>query len=943
MQTSFRFLFLVAFLFKCAVSFGNPPAGFQNEIVVVGLDQPTVIEFLPDGRMLVGEMQESIYVVLPGAGLPLAQPFLQLNSSGLFGGQGLMDIELDPDFDANGYYYIFYTKGSLNRNRVSRFTASGNQTVAGSEVVLWQDIQAATEEHQGGTVAFGPDGKLYITVGEAFFPDDAQRLTSYRGKILRLNRDGTVPSDNPFHDGAGPNLDAIWALGLRNPFRGSFDALTGRFFIGEVGGNDPNTAVEEINLGIRGANYGWPDCEGVCALPGVTSPIYSYPHAGRDAAMVGGFVYRGSQFPNDYYGSFFFADYAQNWIKRLKFDTNGNVSGVFNFEPFDGGVDGPYGDPVCLKQGPDGALYYADFTHDPDNFWAMIRRIRYVSGNQPPTAAVSAFPTAGLPPLTVNFSSTGSSDPEGQPISYSWNFGDGQTATGPSPAHLYAHAGMFVARLSVSDGTNTTLSAPLTIVVGNAPVPTIQSPANGKVFRAGDVVAFAGSATDVEDGVLPASALNWTIVFHHSTHIHPVFGAWSGTNQGSLGIPTSGHAFGYDTSYEIILTATDSSGLQTATSVTVEPDLVNLTLNTVPDGLTVKLDGISRATPFTDGALIGFQHTVEAPNQIVAGSNLIFQAWSQGGPQAQTFVVPASDQTLTASYRVPVPGEPVIESAVLQGGSLRIGFSSMVGRLYRVEHSVSMEPGSWSKLADRIEGTGATVEVVEPSIQSPVHQFYRVLLLPGDASTGTNGLPSLSASAEAHGLDVTTLNATLTSSGSNRVLVVGLCWNDRNGGNVTVVTFNGIPCNHVMTTNWFYGSGQLAFYTLTAPVTGNHLLAVTMSGAIKELSMSGLVLTNASQGANIGAAAANSASLPVNSISVDVPATANDLVLDLFGYYAFDPAAGPGQSERIFSNNNGNASNRMSTKPGAAALTTMTWSISDNTECALIGVAVKGR
>ena len=128
--------------------------------MVVGLDQPTTITFTPDGRMLVGELSESIWVVPPGAARPNAQPLLRLDNSGIFGGQGLMDIELDPNFDANGYYYIFHTKGSLNRSRVSRFTASGNTTVAGSEVVLWQDIQPAQEEHQGGSISFGPDGKL---------------------------------------------------------------------------------------------------------------------------------------------------------------------------------------------------------------------------------------------------------------------------------------------------------------------------------------------------------------------------------------------------------------------------------------------------------------------------------------------------------------------------------------------------------------------------------------------------------------------------------------------------------------------------------------------------------------------------------------------------------------------------------------------------------------
>ena len=130
--------------------------------------------------------------------------------------------------------------------------------------------------------------------------------------------------------------------------------------IGDVGGNDYSTAIEEVNIGARGANYGWPNVEAPNGNPAYTAPAYYYPHNGRDASITGGFVYHGTQFPSSYQGSYFFADYTQNWIKRLTFDSNGNVNGVFNFEPLDGSVDGPYGDIVYLTEGPDGALYYVD-------------------------------------------------------------------------------------------------------------------------------------------------------------------------------------------------------------------------------------------------------------------------------------------------------------------------------------------------------------------------------------------------------------------------------------------------------------------------------------------------------------------------------------------------------------------------------------------------------
>ena len=423
-------------------------SSFQNEVLATGFDLPTAIKFLPDGRMLVVELQGTIKVMSPPYTSASPTPFLQLTNIGSAGvQQGIYEIALDPAFSTNRFYYIFYTAGSPNRDRVSRFTANSTLTgtVAGSELVLYQDPQTPNAEHHGGAIVFGNDGKLYFTTGDHFQGSPSQSLTSPRGKIHRINPDGTVPTDNPFYDGNGPNVDSIWALGLRNPFRAYYDAPTGRLYVGDVGGNDYATAREEVDLGARGANYGWPDCEnGTCGNPAFTAALYSYPHNGRDASITGGFVYHGTQFPSGYQGSYFFADYTQNWIKRMTFDASGNVSGVFNFEPIDGSVDGPYGDIVYLTEGPDGALYYVDLGYsDIGGTFGVskIRRIRYLSGNQAPIAVGSANPTAGPAPLAVSFSSAGSSDPEGQTLTYAWTFGDGGTSTAANPSHTYDPSG----------------------------------------------------------------------------------------------------------------------------------------------------------------------------------------------------------------------------------------------------------------------------------------------------------------------------------------------------------------------------------------------------------------------------------------------------------------------------------------------------------------------
>ena len=225
--------------------------------------------------MLVGELGGRIRLLDPPYTQPEPTAFLQLSNVGRNSNeQGLYTIAVDPNFENNHYFYVYYTLGTPNQDRLSRFTANATQTgtVPGSEVVLFQDPGTSTADHHGGGIAFGNDGKIYLATGDNLDPASSQDLTSPRGKILRINPDGTVPTDNPFYDGAGPNYDAIWALGLRNPFRIYYDAPTGRLFIGDVGGNFTGTATEELNIGARGANYGWPNVEGPSNPPAILTP-----------------------------------------------------------------------------------------------------------------------------------------------------------------------------------------------------------------------------------------------------------------------------------------------------------------------------------------------------------------------------------------------------------------------------------------------------------------------------------------------------------------------------------------------------------------------------------------------------------------------------------------------------------------------------------------------
>lgn len=653
------------------VTVQNP--AFSNELVVPGISAATTIAFLPDGRMLIGELSETVWVVHPGSSTPEPSPFLQLDGSALIDEQGLMDIIVDPDFTTNQWYYVLFTHASATQgsfSRVSRFTADGDSTLPGSEVVLWQDDLPALIAHHGGALFFGPGGKLFVTLGEQFASQDAQRLDTYRGKVLRINPDGSIPSDNPFFDGPGPNHDEIWAYGLRHPYRASYDPVSGRIFIGDVGGNDPSTAWEEVNVGVAGANYGWPLCEGYCGTVGVTDPIFAYPHLGLGAAVMGGFVYRGGSLPGEYDGSYFFADYVQNWIKRLVFDSSGNLVSAVDFEPPNGTLDGPYGDPVKLVQGPDGSIYYVDIGFDrfytPNE--AGIRRIRPLAGNLPPLAVASANPVSGAAPLTVAFSSAGSLDPEGLPLSYDWDFGDNTSSIVADPTHTYTVNGMYTARLRVSDGVSLTLSNALTISVGAPPTAQILVPTGGSLFQAGDVIPYSGSGLDGSGNPLPESAYSWLILFHHESHVHPAGGPFTGVTGGVLSIPTSGHDFTGATSYEVILTVTDGDGLTASASVTVYPDKVNLTFSTQPVGLSLDVDGLRKVTPFVLDALKGFSYTMNAPAQTLSGQPYDFVSWSDGGARSHGIVVPDLDSSWVATF-APVPPVGLVAAYPFAEGS----------------------------------------------------------------------------------------------------------------------------------------------------------------------------------------------------------------------------------------------------------------------------------
>jgi glucose/arabinose dehydrogenase len=674
-------LFTVA-IFTAVPAAAQPPAGFTNELLKSGLSTPTAIAFLPDGRMLIVQKSGGILIADSQTAPLTTSSYMTITNIDSDDERGLLNIVLDPLFGvSNNYFYVYYHPGTPQAGRVSRFTHQENSGGLsstgdiGSEFVLWEDTEDYTARfHYGGGLDFGPDGTIFLTVGEHSWAAAAQDLSRANGKIIRFNSDGTVPGDNfGMSDGPGGAIyDYIYSYGLRNPFRAKWDFTYGKMFIGEVGGNDNNVSTEDLHvatLSNAGTNYGWPNCEGSCDNPDFPTcdclthddPLFTYPHDGSGASITGGFVYRGGSFPALYQGAFFYGDYTRQFIRYLTLDAGGNtVTGDFDFDMNPGSV-------IFLDQGPDGALYYTTYSGN-------VRRIVYDSGNLTPNiTSATATPTSGPTPLEVTFNAT-VTDPEGDPMTYTWVFGDGDSTAGavaggvvPTAMHTYATNGLYNAYLVVEDASNSTLSSFITIQVGSPPSVTIDSPPDLLAFVAGDTIAYSATAMD-PDGPLDPSDYAWTIRFKHNEHFHPGPVTGQPGTSGFFVIDSTGHDWHDNTGYVIEVVVTDSDGLSAADTVEVVPDKVNVTFESSPAGVSITIDGVPRVTPFVYDTLKGFLHEVGAPaSHCLSGTSYGFDNWSDGGAATHTIAVPFVDTTLTASYS-PDGGScgiPVVSGLVL--------------------------------------------------------------------------------------------------------------------------------------------------------------------------------------------------------------------------------------------------------------------------------------
>jgi glucose/arabinose dehydrogenase len=623
--------------------------------------------------------------------------------------------------------------GCMADGRLFRFQISPtNAVVAGTEQTLitgnW--CQQFTS-HSIGTIEFGPDGELYVGAGDGasfvnvdygqFFggliprnpcgdapvPVGGQQhaatseggairsqdprvlgdSATFDGSILRVNPDtGAAFSGNP--GGAGD--DRIVAYGLRNPFRFTVRPGTNELWIGDVGWDTWEEIDRHQNPTQEVRNFGWPCyeggarqsgydginnnvCEALYASSGaVTAPYFAYRHGdpvagGCDnstSSISGLAFYEGGDYPDEYDGALFFSDYSRGCIFAMLPGSGGQPSTVQQFV-----TDAA---PVNLEIGPNGDLFYVDIVA------GTVERVRFTAGggNNPPTAEATADPDFGPAPLTVQFDGSGSSDPDGDTLNYSWDLnGDGlfNTSDGPErllvdPTFTYPTAGLRTIQLRVRDTSQVQDVDTVTVDVGNTPpTATITSPATGSKFAVGQTVSFAGTGSDAQDGPLPASAFSWKFDLHHCArtsptdcHVHPVQSVEDVTG-GSFAFPD--HE--YFSRVEMTLTVTDSDGATSAPVIrSLDPKLVELTFRTDPVGLKVAVGAAAYSAPETLEFAVGstISVSVESP-QAKSGVSYRFESWSHGKGRAHELVVPGSDTSYTARFEGPPPAnkDPVAE------------------------------------------------------------------------------------------------------------------------------------------------------------------------------------------------------------------------------------------------------------------------------------------
>lgn len=636
------------------------------------------------------------------------------------GDYGLVGISLSPSYLSTGEVALLATyAGSpypLSRvdimqvdNPLSPTTFSFVRTAIGG--ITQNDGQATSNSHAGGTVLWASDGTLYAGFGDAsswsvvdptalraLDPDDPH------GKILHVDSAGRGVASNPYYGTAAPGSwrERIFASGFRNPYRFSADpSRESTLFVGDVGWS----TTEKVAIVRPGFVGGWPCYEGVdghgglrtsgyqdldqCqdyyranqidalfttsrkeTIPSPTADLWTYGHAGKGAAVVGGLVYQGDSYPLSYHGAYFFANFPPDSPSKIwTLQTDGTA---LTRAPEPDGFASSIGGPVALHGGPGGDIYYGDY------FTGDVVQIKYAPGNRPPDVVATSSTTVDT--RTVCLDASASSDPDGDALTFSTDFGDGTVATGAKACHVYPVAQLtstYPVVVTVTDSGG--LSQTKTLRVAPADHPPTLTPANAPDpaarFVVGQQITVKLLSGDVEDGSRPVTEQTQMLHCASDTDCHTHFEdsvTLTPDANGTVTYTTSFADHGQNTTQVLSFTTQDSLGVQTVWTYQAKPELRTITV-TSPAPVTI--DGYATSAL---KVAVGSNNSVSVPSTF---GDLTFTEWSDGGARSHTFTMPAQDLRLTASFSSAIDrynatlggklGAPIGVEVSVGGGAMR--------------------------------------------------------------------------------------------------------------------------------------------------------------------------------------------------------------------------------------------------------------------------------
>ena len=697
------------------------PTYFADTLVAGGLSSPRSLDFFPDGRIVVIENDGQFLLVNGTTSTSMGN----LTGLATSGEQGLLGVAIDPDFPARPYIYTHSTTPSavqVSRFTIVNYTGPGPTEVdLGSRVIYLSDMPNVNTNHNGGTLRFGPDKMLYISIGDDAQGSGctAQNLSFMGGKILRIKVDDTVnpsdrstlaPSDNPFFGDPRVNATLVWSYGLRNPFRFDIDPATGTLYIGDVG----QSAWEEIDrVPVGGANLGWPyyeanatyrgtPCPTDASIPGnLTFPIYAFPNSG--SAIVLGAVYRGVDYPNDasfppeFDQNLFYVDFYEDPLHIIRSPDN-----LTNWSLVAGNDDTDWANGLQftadLQEGPDGAIYWV----------SEAGQLRRISHNPVPSVA-----TASLPFGTVGVDYSAQLAASGGPAPFTWSL-----ASGSLPGGLSLDNGTGVISGTPTGAVNASFSVQVTSAANRSGTRALTLEVAEPVTIAPATMA---DAVEGQDYAGPLAAMGGVAPFTWSLDL--------GTLPAGLDLsPTVGHITGIPTQYgafSFSVRATDSQGRfgVQAISLTVIQALAFST-STLPNAV----QGVYyEAAVGAVGGVPPYAFAVNASSAMPAGLSFgTSNGTLYGTPtsaQAAALVLEVSDsggQFASASFGLaiaPPPGGPPLIAvasipAATEGAAYEFFFTALEGTppLDWTVEAAALPPGiNYAAGQVRIHGTPNTV------------------------------------------------------------------------------------------------------------------------------------------------------------------------------------------------------------------------------------------